>query len=1262
MNRHSIPIAVLFLSLAATARAQPSTAAKVLMDQANYWSRENRPDEAESALDRLLRAEPDNADALALLAQLQAQKGDRTRAQATLAHLQTIRPADPHISTVEQAIRLGSIDSSGLAEARHLAQEKHNSEAVQRYRRLFQGANPPASLAVEYYETLSGTEGGWDAARVGLAQVAAASPNDMQAQLAYAQLLTYRDQTRMEGAQRLAVLAHATETSAAATKAWHQALEWMPISDTTIAAYEAWLTDHPNDGVIRGRLEQARNPVRTPVDEAALTRSSGFTALNNGRIQEAEGAFQTVLLQTPQDPDALGGLGLVRLRQGNVAEARTLLSRAIGADPAHKARWEAALQGASVGEDYAAARAMIQRGQLDAAERQLRAIVASGGDVGGAQLMLADVMSRRGDLSGAEAQYRTALARQPNNADALVGLAQVLNRQGRGTEADTVLDRAQGTGNSRAVERIRGDGLRQQAAVTHDPVAKEALLRAASAANPSDPWTRLDLARALAGSGKKAEARMVMADVTGGANPGSDALRAGAMFAAEDDRPADAAALAARLPAAAHTQDMRALLAQATLQNDIRNAAGLAAVSPTAAREKLLTLSAQPDPDGTRGVAIARAFLQMRNPAGAREALATAQAATRTPTPTQRIAYAGVLLQAGDERGAQILIHTLDGTAGLSSEQTMALNRLRAGTAIREADRLNTDHRQADAYDVLAPVLARDPANSDVNLAVGRLYAAADNPRKALAINQSVLARDPANLNARKAAIEAAIQAGDWSHAGALVRDGIAAAPDDPQMWVMSATLNRAHGNLQAAYDDLRRARALRQQEMGLDPMEASDPRAGGPRAGGGRRFAADHAFSDDALVANGSDNPFRRGEVQVSSIGDFPGASSSPGMPTDPMLQDIDNQIGTVREDRAPKFAFGPSFRSRTGSTGLDQLSETSLPSELIVRPLGRGVLTATATPTFLSSGNLQADTNSQASFGTGAFGGHPTPPSQHAEGVGLAAAYQLGWLKTDVGTSPIGFQQQNVLGGVEVAPGLSDNVHLRVLGERRAVTDSVLSYAGTKDPGTGTAWGGVTRARGHAQLEFAVREANFYAGGGYAVLNGQNVASNRELEFGAGGSYPVWRNATDEVRLGIDTVYFGYDKNLRFFSLGQGGYFSPQSYFATLFPVKYTSKHDDITWSIGGSLGYQTYSEKASAVFPNNPSLQNALVSSAATSPTAVLTSYPSRSASGVVGGASGSLEYRVNNSLALGGQASYQHAGDWSETIGRLYARYIFDGDSW
>ncbi|MBN8903244.1 MAG: hypothetical protein J0H57_19615, partial [Rhodospirillales bacterium] len=57
----------------------------------------------------------------------------------------------------------------------------------------------------------------------------------------------------------------------------------------------------------------------------------------------------------------------------------------------------------------------------------------------------------------------------------------------------------------------------------------------------------------------------------------------------------------------------------------------------------------------------------------AREALATAQAATPKPTAAQRIAYAGVLLQAGDDRGARALIASLDGASGLTPEQTTVL-------------------------------------------------------------------------------------------------------------------------------------------------------------------------------------------------------------------------------------------------------------------------------------------------------------------------------------------------------------------------------------------------------------------------------------------------------------------------------------------------------------------------------------------------------------------------------------------------------------
>jgi hypothetical protein len=349
-----------------------------------------------------------------------------------------------------------------------------------------------------------------------------------------------------------------------------------------------------------------------------------------------------------------------------------------------------------------------------------------------------------------------------------------------------------------------------------------------------------------------------------------------------------------------------------------------------------------------------------------------------------------------------------------------------------------------------------------------------------------------------------------------------------------------------------------------------------------------------------------------------------------------------------------------RSGTAGLDQLSAVTAPMDLMVMPFGRGQATIMAVPTFLSAGEVPQDATSQASFGTAAFGAKPLPPSQHAEGVGFDAAYQLGWLKADVGSTPVGFPLQSIVGGVELSPALSDGLRLRVRGERRAVTDSVLSYAGTRDTTNNTLWGGVTRTGGHAQLEATAGLANFYAGGGWAALTGTGVARNTTTEFGAGGGYPIWRDAGDEVRLGLDLVYFGYDKNLRYFSLGHGGYFSPQSYFAALIPVSYTSRSDTLTWSVGGALGYQTYHENSAPVFPNDPGLQATLVSQGG-GPTG-LTGYPSKNASGISGSAQGSVEYRISPALRFGGRASYQHSGDWSEFAGTLFARYIFSGESW
>ena len=87
------------------------------------------------------------------------------------------------------------------------------------------------------------------------------------------------------------------------------------------------------------------------------------------------------------------------------------------------------------------------------------------------------------------------------------------------------------------------------------------------------------------------------------------------------------------------------------------------------------------------------------------------------------------------------------------------------------------------------------------------------------------------------------------------------------------------------------------------------------------------------------------------------------------------------------------------------------------------------------------------------------------------------------------------------------------------------------------------------------------------------------------------------------------------------------------------------------------QNYNEDSSPVFPGNAALQSQLVALAANNPT-VVTAYPSQSQSGVVGGATGSFEYKIDQAVRVGGLFSFDKAGDYNETRAMLYARYVFN----
>lgn len=261
------------------------------------------------------------------------------------------------------------------------------------------------------------------------------------------------------------------------------------------------------------------------------------------------------------------------------------------------------------------------------------------------------------------------------------------------------------------------------------------------------------------------------------------------------------------------------------------------------------------------------------------------------------------------------------------------------------------------------------------------------------------------------------------------------------------------------------------------------------------------------------------------------------------------------------------------------------------------------------------------------------------------------------DIGSSPIGFREQNILGGVEVTPSITENLRLRLRGERRAVTDSILSWAGMRDTLSGRSFGGVTRTTGYGQVEYSMGDTGFYGGGGYSHFEGHNVADNHRWEAGAGVSHAIFRQPNQELVTGLDLLYLAYDRNLRLFSLGHGGYFSPQSYFVASVPLDYRAREGNLSYRVGISAGVSSFREARSPFFPRDSGLQQVVEAQAAADPT-VSAFYPSQRRTEFAGSARGDIEYAITPSLRVGALARYERSADYNEFRGMIYARYRFD----
>jgi cellulose synthase operon protein C len=1231
-----VPAAAQTQPLGAEAPAAAPAAARpvdILIRQAERWLAMERLDLAASSIERALVAEPRNTQALAVAARIEAARGNRAGATAITTRLREAGGTEEQRVQAETAVRAASIDRNAIEEARRLARDGRAEEAAARYRQIFGPAGPPPAFQQEYFSVLAGTQAGAAEGRRGLERLAESPSATPRARLSFAQTQTFQPGTRQDGIRRLQALVGDPEVGEEARRAWRQALVWSAADPAYAPLIQTYLQRYPQDAELRQAQQVALAAAPRP-DPGAALRQEGFQRLEAGGaagLRDSARQFEAALAANPRDADALGGLGIVRLRENRPAEARQLLERAIAADPSRAASWQSALDGAAYGLELAEARTALRRNDVEAADTIARSAarrqVEDRTDI---EVILGQIALRRNDPAAAEQRFRTALSRRPGFAPAREGLAQALRAQGRLAELPRIAE-AQPPPGERGGVASSGpvNSLRAEAARTTDPFVAEALLRQAMTTAPNDPWLRLDLARALRRQGQLVQARTVLEEQVI-RDPRPDSLFAAALFADEEGRIADADNFLNRIPPASRSPDMSRLQARIRTQRDVQRAAQGLGRTTADARVQLLTIAARPDPTGATAAAVIRAFGDANDRFGAAEAARVGEAANRMAGPQIRLAIAGALLGAGLDGEAAALADQLDGTGTLTAEQRRDVASLRAGIAVRASDRLNAEGNQAQAFERLRPTLERDPENTDANLALARLFQGAREPREGQRIAEAMLARNPRNFDARSGAIDAAIALGQRARAEALVAEGQEIFPREARMTLLEARVALAFNQEDRARRALELASAQRRAELGTA--------VGVPGAVA-------------TATPTGQPNPF----IRPGATAPLPVIAGGTPQPSDRLTREIAQQMAALEERTTPRATLAGQMRQRSGSSGLDRLLDLRAPLEAeFTPPVIGGRVTANVTAVSLDSGTLGTDVSTQRRFGTGALFSGVQNPRSTAAGVGLGLTYRRGdSFRFDIGSSPLGFPTTTLLGGIELAPQIG-TARIRLTGERRSVEDSLLSWAGLRDQFTGRSWGNVVRTGGRGQLEFPLGPGYIYAGGGYAVFEGQNVPSNSRIEAGAGFSYPVIQGPNGELSIGTDLVYFAYDKNQSQFTFGSGGYFSPQAYTAFNVPVDYRGRSGPLSYRLGATAGYAVFRQEATPYFPNNPALQRQLVGRAAVDAngTPLQNVFPSQNQQNFVGGLRGDLDYAITPRINLGAGFRYDKAANWDET--RVFLR--------
>lgn len=369
-------------------------------------------------------------------------------------------------------------------------------------------------------------------------------------------------------------------------------------------------------------------------------------------------------------------------------------------------------------------------------------------------------------------------------------------------------------------------------------------------------------------------------------------------------------------------------------------------------------------------------------------------------------------------------------------------------------------------------------------------------------------------------------------------------------------------------------------------------------------------------------------------------------------LRQQAQMQLANIMGEYTPWFGGNGFVNHRSGTAGFDSMTALEAPFEASGMLGTSARLTVIAKPVFVDSG---APSTSPLLPGgvVEQLGTAPvnTPLSQqNASGIGGEVQLAMSNFAVSAGYSPYGFLVSNFIGRLNWRPA---NGPFTFTLTRDSVMDSQLSYAGLRDPGSagpgfgGNIWGGVIGTGGEAQFGKGDANSGFYISAGGQYIDGVHVQTNTRVD-GDAGAYWMVKDVPDTGHLTLGVNFFGmhYTHNSDYFTYGQGGYFSPQSYFLANVPLSFQGRYGyNVHYSVVAAAGVQAFQEDSVPYFPLDPALETANNNPYYSAQTVVSGNYDLHS----------EISYHLNDHWVAGGFLSMNNTRSYNDQVVGFFLRF-------